>query len=56
MTKYKVFKYGIEVFGSKTTFKKWLNHPNKALNNQIPINSNLQEVYDILGRIEYGIY
>lgn len=56
-----LFLYGIEVFGSKDNFFKWLNLPNTALGGMEPyqlieIPGGVAKVKDILGRIEYGVY
>jgi putative toxin-antitoxin system antitoxin component (TIGR02293 family) len=52
---------GIEVFEDKDKFLSWMNHPNKALGNRIPmslLNSRFgaEAVLDELGRIEYGVF
>ena len=55
-----LFKYGIEVFGTKEKFKSWLEtdilalgniKPNQLLDNSFGIDL----VKDELGRIEHGI-
>ena len=51
---------GLEVFGSKEKFLLWMNQPNTALSNSIPINLvksrfGSEMVMDELGRIEYGV-
>lgn len=56
-----LFLYGIEVFGEKDIFFKWLNLPNTALGGLEPqelieIPGGVSKVKDILGRIEYGVY
>ncbi len=55
-----VIRLGLEVFEDKDIFTKWLNSPNKALNQKNPIDllkfrsgSNL--VQNLLGQIQYGI-
>lgn len=55
-----VIRLGLEVFEDIDIFTKWLNNPNKALNQKKPLyllkfrsGSNL--VQDILGQIKYGI-
>ena len=56
-----LFLYGIEVFENETNFFKWLNLPNTALGELLPINlisipGGIEKVKTILGRIEYGVY
>lgn len=48
-----------EIFGDDA--EKWLNHPNKTLNDQTPLslintNEGIQAVSDALGCIEHGIF
>lgn len=61
MTKEELYKYGSEVFKDKETFEKWLNSPYHFWYGLKPIErlqkeGGIQDVYDILGRIEYGVY
>ena len=56
-----LFLYGIEVFGNKETFFKWLNLPNTALGGMQPqelieIPEGVSKIKDVLGRIEHGVY
>ena len=56
-----LFLYGIEVFENELNFFKWLNLPNTALGELLPINlisipGGIEKVKTILGRIEYGVY
>lgn len=56
-----LFLFGIEIFGSKENFFKWLNLPNTALGGMQPrelidIPEGVSKVRDILGRIEHGVY
>ncbi len=56
-----LFLYGVEVFGSKTNFFKWLDLPNTALGGMQPMDlvelpNGSSKVMDLLGRIEHGIY
>lgn len=56
-----LFVYGIEVFGDKENFFKWLNLPNTALGGFQPIElieipDGISKVRDIIGRIEHGVY
>ncbi len=57
----KVVEHAFVVFEDEEKVKKWLNAPNRALNNIKPIDlfylpTGLGMVDDILGRIEYGVY
>ncbi len=56
-----LFLYGIEVFGSKENFFKWLKLSNVALGGMEPqdlveLPGGISKVKDVLGRIEHGIY
>lgn len=56
-----LFLYGIEVFGDKENFFKWLKLPNTALGGLEPqelveIPGGVSKVKDVLGRIEHGVY
>jgi putative toxin-antitoxin system antitoxin component (TIGR02293 family) len=56
-----VYTHGFDVFGSEDVFIQWLNHPNRALGMVTPFSLlqtqyGRQEVQDILGRIEWGVY
>jgi putative toxin-antitoxin system antitoxin component (TIGR02293 family) len=55
----KLFKTGIEVFGSRDKFYNWLNSSNPAMGNEKPVSyldtfSGIQFVLDELNAIEYG--
>jgi len=57
----KVVEHAIDVFGDEEKVKRWINAPNRALNNTKPIDlfyipTGLNMVNTILGRIEEGIY
>lgn len=50
-----------EIFGSEENSVKWLKTPNAALGGITPVQAmssrfGAEEVMDILGRIEYGVY
>ncbi|MDZ7360595.1 MAG: DUF2384 domain-containing protein [candidate division KSB1 bacterium] len=52
---------GSEVFEEREKFLAWMKHPNKALDNKIPmslLNSKFgaDMVLDELGRLEYGVF
>lgn len=56
-----VFSYGFRVFGEPARFSSWLRTPNMALGGYLPIaliNNEFgrEEVKNLLGRIEYGVY
>lgn len=56
-----LYAYGFEVFEDEESFKRWMDTPNKALNFQKPIDLldnqfGREEVRNIIGRIEYGVY
>ena len=55
----KLFKSGIDLFGSKEKFHSWLNSENKVMGNEKPVSyldtfSGIQLVLDELNAIEYG--
>lgn len=50
-----------EIFGSQENAVKWLKTPNSVLGNITPVQAlssrfGAEEVMDMLGRIEYGVY
>jgi putative toxin-antitoxin system antitoxin component (TIGR02293 family) len=56
-----LYAYGKKVFGDKKRFDAWMNDPNRALGGKTPLElivtqSGLQEVKNIIGRIEWGVY
>ena len=56
-----VMRRGLEVFGNKDKFKRWLDRPHKLLGDHTPkqmLNSmdNIAEVLTELGRIEHGVF
>jgi putative toxin-antitoxin system antitoxin component (TIGR02293 family) len=56
-----LYSYGFEVFEDKDRFNEWMSKPNKALNGQIPYDLidnqfGREEVKNLIGRIDYGIY
>lgn len=55
----KLFKSGIDLFGSKEKFHRWLNSENSVMGNEKPVSyldtfSGIQLVLDELNAIEYG--
>lgn len=56
-----LYSYGYKVFGSTENFNSWMKEPNIALSNQPPLALadtilGIQEIKNIIGRIEYGVY
>ena len=56
-----LYSYGFEVFGEKDRFNHWVFVPNKALGGRSPFdimhNSfGREEVKNLIGRIDYGVY
>ncbi len=62
MNKREILKYGLSVFNNeKDKFRRWLNSPIITLNGRKPVElfgsqAELNEVKQILDKIEYGIY
>jgi putative toxin-antitoxin system antitoxin component (TIGR02293 family) len=57
----KVVEHAFEVFEDETRVQKWLNTPNRALNQMKPLElfyipTGLSMVDQVLGRIEEGVY
>jgi putative toxin-antitoxin system antitoxin component (TIGR02293 family) len=56
-----IFAYGFEVFEDKDNFRQWIQAPLRALGGKSPfdvLHSSFgrEEVRNIIGRIEYGVY
>ena len=56
-----LYRYGIEVFGSLSDFKQWVNSPVLALGDKKPrefldTSLGITILKKILGRIEHGVY
>jgi putative toxin-antitoxin system antitoxin component (TIGR02293 family) len=56
-----LYAYGKKVFGDPERFNAWMNDPNKALGGKMPLEIidnqyGREEVKNILGRIDYGVY
>ena len=54
-----IFRVGLDTFGDKERFRRWLIKPNFALGGLSPesllnTSEGLQEVLNVLHRIEYG--
>lgn len=57
----KLLARAVEVIGNERDALHWLQTPRRALNNQIPLkfietDGGQQEVLDLLGRIEHGVF
>ncbi len=56
-----LYIYGYEVFEDKERFEKWVQTNNRALGNKMPLDLmdtifGIDEVKDLIGRIEHGVY
>ena len=56
-----IYSYGYEVFEDEVRFNQWMFRPNLALNGQAPYSLidnqfGREEIRNIIGRIEYGVY
>lgn len=56
-----IYSYGYEVFEDEARFNKWMFKPNQALAGKMPydlMNNQFgrEEVKNIIGRIDYGVY
>jgi putative toxin-antitoxin system antitoxin component (TIGR02293 family) len=56
-----IYSYGYEVFGDQEQFNQWIFEPVKALGGKAPydiLNNHYgrQEVRNLIGRIDYGVY
>lgn len=56
-----IYAKGFEVFADEAMFKRWMDMPNQALGNKQPkdlLSNSIgrQLIYDVLCRIEYGVY
>jgi putative toxin-antitoxin system antitoxin component (TIGR02293 family) len=56
-----LYSYGYEVFEDKERFNQWMLRPNQALGGQAPYDLihnqfGREEVRNVIGRIEYGVY
>ena len=57
----RAYSKATEIFGSEKNAVKWLKTPNKVLDGITPVQAmssrfGAEEVMDILGRLEYGVY
>ncbi|HDS1817324.1 TPA: DUF2384 domain-containing protein [Pseudomonas putida] len=44
----------VGIFGNAIHAKKWLTTPARTLGNKRPAEADVEEVMDLIGRIEYG--
>jgi len=56
-----IYSYGFDVFGDEEKFKQWMFKPNTALGGKTPFEIcdnqfGREEVKNIIGRIDYGVY
>lgn len=56
-----IISYGLEVFEDRTLFKSWLQKPVRALGGKKPFDLlhtsfGREEVRNLIGRIDYGVY
>jgi putative toxin-antitoxin system antitoxin component (TIGR02293 family) len=56
-----LYSYGYEVFEDKERFNQWMLRPNQALGGQAPYDLihnqfGREEVKNVIGRIEYGVF
>ena len=56
-----LYSYGYKVFEDDTKFNAWMFRPNQALGNKPPFDIvdnqfGREEIKNLLGRIEYGVY
>lgn len=56
-----LYAFGFEVFENESSFRHWMDTPNRALSFQKPLDLidnqfGREEVRNIIGRISYGVY
>ena|SRR5579875_2115233 len=56
-----IYSYGYSIFQNKEKFNRWMKSPIRALNYIPPVELcetvyGMEEVKNIIGRIEYGVY
>ena len=56
-----IYVYGVEVFGEKRKFIHWMSNPIRSTGGIAPLELmdtkyGMEEVKDIIGRIDYGVY
>jgi putative toxin-antitoxin system antitoxin component (TIGR02293 family) len=57
----RVMNHALEIFEDEEKVRRWINKPNRAMNNMAPVQlfdtlTGLNMVNDVLGRIEEGVY
>nr|RNF64334.1 DUF2384 domain-containing protein [Acidithiobacillus sulfuriphilus] len=57
----RVASFAVEVFGDRQRAREWLREPQFGLGMRAPLHllrtdAGTQEVWDLLGRIQYGVY
>jgi putative toxin-antitoxin system antitoxin component (TIGR02293 family) len=57
----RLYVRGLDIFGDKETFEKWVQRPQMALGMQVPVSlldtaEGFRMVNDLLSQIEYGFY
>ena len=56
-----LYSYGFEVFEDEDNFNQWMTRPNQALGGRVPYDLidnqyGREEVKNLIGRIDYGVY
>ncbi len=56
-----LYSYGFEVFENEDRFNQWMAQPNRALGGKVPYDLidnqyGREEVKNLIGRIDYGVY
>lgn len=56
-----IYSYGYGVFESRAGFNRWMKSENRALGGASPLSMldtmyGIQEIKNLIGRIEYGVY
>ena len=56
-----IYSYGYTVFQDRDKFNRWMKTSNRALGNQSPLSLTetvygMEEVKNLIGRIDYGVY
>ena len=57
----RVYVRGLDIFGDRETFEKWLQRPQMALGDRVPLalldtTEGFRLVNDLLAQVEYGFY
>lgn len=56
-----LYSFGYEVFDNEEHFNDWMSHPNQALGGKPPFDFidnqyGREEIHNLIGRIEHGVY